>query len=128
MNRPKCRAISGLKKNKLKEELINNFAKPDILLHNHLIWNSLSKKPKVYKSKNESAIIPDIRSKNKFIYFNEREDKFYKIAFYEFKEIIKSLEPWEELDAYFFDESMSWLIAHTHDRHILVVGKLPSAV
>jgi hypothetical protein len=123
---PSKRAISGIKKNKLKSGLLEKFVNKDVLVHNFLIWNSFSEKPKVSRSKGELAILPknfSISSNRSLFFFNERLDKFYSIKYSEFLKIIRSLKPWEELDAYLFDESMQWIIAHTHDRDILIIGK-----
>lgn len=122
---PNTRAISGIKKNKLKQAILERFANKDVLVHNYLIWNSFNQKPKVSKSKHELAVLPKnitIKPSQSLFFFNERLDKFYAIKYSEFLKIIRSLEPWEELDAYLFDESMQWIIAHTHDRDILVIG------
>ena len=123
---PNKRAISGIKKNNLKNGIIERFVNKDILVHNYLIWNSFSQKPQVSKSKRELANLPkkiNISSTRSLFFFSERLDKFYSVNYSEFLKIIRSLKPWEELDAYLFDESMQWIIAHTHDRDILIIGE-----
>ncbi|MBK6606548.1 MAG: hypothetical protein IPG24_13965 [Leptospiraceae bacterium] len=123
---PNKRAISGIKKNNLKKGILESFVNKDVLVHNYLIWNSFNQKPKVSKSKEELAVLPKsihISHSRSLFFFNERLDKLYSVKYAEFLKIIHSLKPWEELDAYLFDESMQWIIAHTHDRDILVIGK-----
>lgn len=55
-------------------------------------------------------------------FFSERVEELYKTNFGEIGEYVNQLEPWEEIDAEIFDESMKWVIVITHEDISLIFG------
>lgn len=49
-------------------------------------------------------------------------EELYKTNFGEIGEYVNQLEPWEEIDAEIFDESMKWVIVITHEDISLIFG------
>jgi hypothetical protein len=55
-------------------------------------------------------------------YYDERDEKLIHTTFFEICNLIDSLEPWDEIDAEIFDETMKWVITVTHEDFCFVHG------
>ena len=87
-----------------------------------LMWNSyLSQyKPSCIPTKEITQLrIP--RDKTLFFY-SERVNRLYAASFGAVVDYVEQLEPWEDIDAYLFDETMDWVVAVTHEDAILCLG------
>jgi len=100
---------------KFKEKFIDKEYPKLILLSNHL-----KEKPRVLPiGKLNTVVFP--KTVNLFFY-NERTKKLYKTNRDEILELVNKLEPWDELDAVIFDESLEWVIMLNHEDLIFTLG------
>ena len=85
----------------------------ELLVKNRRMWDSFIGKPECFIFDMVGELkIPD----NKRVYFyNERNKRLYWTTFKEVCDYVDSLEPWEEIDAYVFEQGMDWILAVTHE-------------
>jgi len=109
--------VSPIRCTEIKKSLINQFT--DSNKQAPLIWLKLNQKP--------NRITPEEAMKIKFpqeevLFYLERSSKMFKTNITDIQTYIKKLDPWIELDAYIFDESLSWLAIITHEDDWLTIG------
>lgn len=80
-----------------------------------------------FKTKPDKKSLSDIKQwsleNNKKVYFYlERSSEIYETFTEEILLYIQELEPWIDIDAYIFDETLNWIIAFTHDEEWLTIG------
>lgn len=98
--------------------LIKTFAQEYDIQTNRL-WNCL----RVKRSCLEFSYARKLEIPQSAIFYLERQNEVYCTTFNDICKYIDELEPWEDIDAYVFDDTFSWLLAITHeDLKCLVVG------
>ena len=115
-----------LDKNRVLEQLIKNVVKKnfcffDELNRRNLLWcHFIKKNDKAFPT--EELVNIKLPKDHDVYFYRERVEELYKPNFGEICEYVIQLEPWEEVDAEIFDESMKWVIAITHEDISLVFG------
>lgn len=109
---------------KEKEDVLSrfkfNFVDEEKLIDMKLLWNSFLRKANCYPYEKLKEYSID---KTKEIYFYEqRGDEMYITTMKDILIYVDNMEPWDEIDAYIFDENMDWVIALTHEDVILTIG------
>lgn len=57
------------------------------------------------------------------LFYLERQNEVYRTTFPEICNYVDGLKPWEEIDAYIFDDTYTWLLAITHEElKCVIVG------
>lgn len=120
--------IGDLINSKETNLLLNNFKKrfviPEYDPENQkvcrLLWANLSCEGALVPT-GEFEKIPVERSAEVYFY-SEREKKMYSAKFKEIVDHINGLEPWEEIDAEIFDDSLRWYICVTHEDFCITYG------
>lgn len=95
-----------------KSMLIEKFAREYDVETNRL-WNCLRSKPICLEF--EEARKLDIPNSNDLVFYLERQNEVYNTTFEEVCKYVNELEPWEDIDAYIFDETFQWIFAITHE-------------
>lgn len=104
-------------KTKVLKKMREKFVKTEIT---GLMWNAFIEKPKCFHfDKIDTLKIP--MDKEIFFYL-ERQGILYKTTIENIINMIAELEPWEEVDAYAFDQDMQWIVAITHENVLLTIG------
>ena len=91
------------------ERFIECFAKSE----KKLIWNNFIKRPRCFPFEQFNSLEIN-KSKNVYFYL-ERVDRLFITQLDCIKCYVDELEPWIDIDAYVFDESMEWTVAITHE-------------
>lgn len=87
----------------------------------NLMWCNFAKeRNKVIATDELSKIV--LRDKNDLFFYLERTEELYIAGYGEICSYISSLEPWEEIDAVIFDQTMDWTIAVTHEDFSILIG------
>lgn len=103
-----------------KNMIIKEFAREYDIKTNRL-WNCLRSKPICLEF--EEARKLDIPNSNDLVFYLERQNEVYNTTFEEICKYVNELEPWEDIDAYIFDETFQWIFAITHeDLKCLILG------
>jgi hypothetical protein len=103
-----------------KDLLVNKFAK-DYDIKTNRLWNCLKLKSFCWEF--EDARKLDIPNSKNILFYLERQNEVYRTTFDDICKYIDELEPWEDIDAYIFDETFKWLFAITHeDLKCVIVG------
>jgi hypothetical protein len=85
-----------------------------------LMWCSLTKEFKDYPT---DELFQVLNGTDGSVYFyNERTEEMYLTDFEDVRAFINSFEPWDEVDAEVFDDSLEWVIAVTHEDVSSVIG------
>jgi hypothetical protein len=68
--------------------------------------------------------IPNVNiPSDKIVYcHDEKQKELYQTKYKNVFDLIKRLEPWEEVDIEIFDDSMDWTMAITHEGEIILYG------
>ncbi|MCD1260169.1 hypothetical protein B5M42_015250 [Paenibacillus athensensis] len=119
------RAIFGTsfaeeEKRTIVNELINKFAENEAIREGNLIWNSLRVQSSSFPIENLKEF--ERLVKTGLYFYDERKKELYSTNFEEVLKFVENLEPWDNVDAYLFDSSFSWLIVITHEDILLTVG------
>ncbi|MDR2889978.1 MAG: hypothetical protein LBV33_09120 [Lachnospiraceae bacterium] len=84
-----------------------------------LLWCNFKEQCKIYKTE----LLFQLQLGIEAVYFyDERTDELFCTTFEKVSAFINSFEPWDEVDAEIFDDSMEWVIAVTHEDVSLVFG------
>ena len=85
-----------------------------------LMWNS-------YRPEFPRRCVPfvdistlGISEETELFFYLEREKRLYKATFQAIVDYVEQMEPWECTDAYLFEENMDWVVAVTHEDHLMV--------
>jgi hypothetical protein len=85
-----------------------------------LMWCSITKEFRVYLTE---ELFQVLTGTDRPVYFyNERTEEMHLTGFEDVRAFINSFEPWDEVDAEVFDDSLEWVIAVTHEDTSLVIG------
>lgn len=106
-----------------KTEVLDRFAQKYVKQEKNapLMWLALKEKTRLLQ-------FPEIRDlgipdEHRVYFYLERQRQLYATDLKSVIEFVESFEPWEEVDAYIFDEDMQWLVVITHeDEQILCIG------
>lgn len=117
-------------KKRILNKFISKFVKNDYTFKNpktggtNLFWCNFSKKSKIYP--NDKLFSNLTKTQLKFdapVYFyNERTQEMFFTDFEDIYNFVNNLEPWDQIDAEIFDESLDWVIAVTHEDVSFVSG------
>ncbi|KRF28665.1 hypothetical protein [Paenibacillus sp. Soil787] len=112
--------ISNNETTLLIEKLTTRYVDVEKLASKKLMWNSFKTKPR----KMEYDIAKNHIPTDKRLYFYlERSRLLYAANHAEILAFVEELEPWEEIDAYIFDDSFEWVFSITHDDlTVLMIG------
>lgn len=114
-----------------KKDIVNRFIKKFVKDGFYFLDNEIKSKNLLWCSfiGENFKVIPTqeldkikLPSNNDLYFYIERTEKLYKTNIFEIHEFINSLEPWEDIDAEIFDETMSWVIAITHEDFSILLG------
>lgn len=87
----------------------------------NLMWCNFAKeRNKVIATDELPKIV--LHDKNDLFFYLERTEELYLASYGEICSYISSLEPWEEIDAVIFDQTMDWTIAVTHEDFSILIG------
>lgn len=106
--------------------LINKFVKNDYTFRNpktggiRLIWCNFSKEYKIYPT--DKLFQTQLKFDAPVYFYNERTQEMFFTDFEDIYNFVNNLEPWDEIDAEIFDESLEWVIAVTHEDVSFVSG------
>jgi hypothetical protein len=114
------------KKRDVLRMFIKRFVKSDFPFSNpatnggKLIWCNFSSVCKIYSSR---ELFESPLAINSPVYFyDEFTEELFFTDFEDVRSFINGFEPWDEVDAEIFDESLEWVIAVTHEDVSLVSG------
>lgn len=87
-----------------------------------LMWNSYLPQyhPRCFPTEELGEL--ELPREKKVFFYSERDRKLYAASFGAVVDYAAQLEPWEEIDAYLFDETMDWVVAVTHEDMTLCLG------
>ena len=113
-------------KKRILDKFLEKFVKSDYTFKNQvtgglmLIWCNFREDYKIYSTEElfQSPLIID----NPVYFYNERTQEMFFTDFTNVRNFIINLEPWDEVDAEIFDESLGWVIAVTHEDVSLANG------
>ena len=105
---------------KFKDKFVVSDYNPQNQSVSRLLWCNLS-------CAGESIPINEFEKinveKNAIVFFyDERANKMFQVKYYEVADYIINLEPWDEYDAYIFDDTFKWFIAITHEDFCILYG------
>lgn len=83
-----------------------------------LMWNKFVGKPRCVPFEMINKL--DIPNHTSLYFYLEREDEIYICDLNNIIEFINCFEPWDETDAYIFDDELKWIIAITHEDNLLL--------
>lgn len=118
MDYPFGNRIEADQLSKTIEQLKKQFVK-DGQADNILIWNSFKIKPRLVQYDNVKSL--NVPNTDNLFFYLERQNEMYITKFNDICKYVDQLEPWEEIDAYIFDDSFKWVIAITHEENLLLV-------
>lgn len=113
-------------KKRVLDQLMENFVKKDFCFFDeskrrNLLWcHFINRNDKVFPT--EELVNIKLPKDHDVFFYSERVEELYKTNFGEICEYVIQLEPWEEIDAEIFDDSMKWVIAITHEDISLIFG------
>ena len=108
------------------DKFISKFVRSDYTFKNpitgglNLLWCNFSKEHKVYPT--DKLFLSNLKIDVPVYFYNERTKEMFFTDFEDIHKFIDNLEPWDEVDAEIFDESLEWVIAVTHEDVSLVFG------
>ena len=85
-----------------------------------LIWCNFLEEYKVYST--EELFQSQLKINVPVYFYSERTRELFLTNFEDVHNYVNSLEPWDEVDAEVFDESLEWIIAVTHEDVSMVGG------
>lgn len=103
-------------KNKIIKKIYENYSKPSSDKVS-LLWNKFVSSPRCIPFEKIAEL--NFPSQNLFFYL-EREDEVFIANLEDIIAFVNDFEPWEEIDAYIFDEKMEWIVAITHEDNLLL--------
>ena len=110
--------------NELLDKFKEKFIVADYNLRNQrvsrLLWCNLSCEGEVIPINEFDKI--NVAQNTSVYFYNERENKMFRVRFSEVINLIINIEPWEEYDAEIFDDSFQWFIAITHEDFCILDG------
>lgn len=115
--------ISGKEADTLLDNFKRRFVVPEYDKNRNvcwLLWANLNCKGELL-SVDEFEKIP-VDADAEVYFYNERERKMYRALFAEIVNYIVGLEPWEEIDAEIFDDTLQWFICVTHEDICITYG------
>lgn len=117
-------------KKRILNKFISKFVKNDYTFKNpktggiKLIWCNFSEECKIYPT--DKLFSNSTKAQQEFdtpVYFyNERTQEMFFTDFEDISNFVNNFEPWDEIDAEIFDESLDWVIAVTHEDVSFVSG------
>lgn len=103
-----------------KDMLKQIFAK-EYDINTNRLWNCLRFESICLEFEEASKL--NIPNSDNLLFYLERQNKVYKTSFKNICKYVDELEPWEDIDAYIFDETYTWLFAITHeDLKCVIIG------
>lgn len=114
-------------KDSILEKFVQSFLKKNYSFFDNktnikkLMWCNFTKERNgIFPIENlPKLVFPE--NENLFFYL-ERTNELYKTNFFEICEYVKKLEPWDEIDAEIFDETMNWVVVITHEDFLITIG------
>lgn len=116
---------TNLKKSIL-DKFISKFLNGDYTFINpktggiNLMWCNFSREYKIYTT--DKLFQTKLKFDSQVYFYNERTKEIFFTDFDDIYNCVNNLEPWDEVDAEIFDESLEWVIAVTHEDVSFVSG------
>lgn len=103
---------------------IQRYADRKKLKRYYLLWNSLNKNLIVKCLPIEQIKNLPFPSDKSVLLYDERQKTLYGTTIKDVINFVQSFEPWDEVDAYIFDNDIDWCVAITHEDKILCWGNI----